>query len=92
VLGASASAGLNSSEEPGKLAATAASTAAAADGRSGAAGGRLTGSGVGGIEAWGVLEEAEGVEALMGSCDVRGVREKELKGNLEKVSMMHCVG
>ena len=65
---------------------TDATAAPAADGANGGAARRAVVSGTGGIEAWGVLEQAEGVEALMGSCDVRGVREKELKGNLEKVS------
>lgn len=38
-----------------------------------------------GPEGWGLLDQPDQVEALMGSCEVRGVREKELKANLDKV-------
>lgn len=38
-----------------------------------------------GPEGWARLEEPSVVEALMGACEVRGVREKELKANLDKV-------
>lgn len=41
-----------------------------------------------GPEGWALLEQPEQVEALMGACEVRGVREKELKTNLDKVRML----
>jgi hypothetical protein len=55
----------------------------------------------GGPEGWAMLSQPDQVEALMGACEARGVREKELKANLEKVradkvlwhlalSSLHC--
>lgn len=38
-----------------------------------------------GPEGWALMEQPEQVEALMGACEVRGNREKELKANLDKV-------
>jgi hypothetical protein len=38
-----------------------------------------------GLEGWARLEQPDQVEALMGACEVRGSREKELKANLDKV-------
>lgn len=38
-----------------------------------------------GPEGWALLEQPSQVEALMGACEVRGNREKELKTSLEKV-------
>jgi hypothetical protein len=38
-----------------------------------------------GPEGWALLEQPAQVEALMGACEVRGNREKELKTSLEKV-------
>lgn len=42
----------------------------------------------GGPEGWAMLSQPDQVEALMAACEVRGVREKELKANLEKVSLV----
>jgi hypothetical protein len=39
----------------------------------------------GGPEGWAMMIQPDQVEALMGACEVRGVREKELKASLEKV-------
>jgi hypothetical protein len=43
-----------------------------------------------GAEAWALLEGPEAVESLMGYCEVRGVREKELKASLDKVGVGWC--
>ncbi len=39
---------------------------------------------------WGVVGEAEELEALLEGLDVRGVREKDLKAALEKVRVLVC--